>query len=133
MIIVSNSGINSVPVEMAEIAKENNHPVISITSKKISETLKSRSTNGLHLYDVSDVVIDNHSKDDTVDIIKEYKLKVVFCDKNEINSVLSTAIDELNNEWFILLKDNEILPYRLLAEIEKYILNPKKNKNANRH
>ena len=71
-IIVSNSGINNVPVQMASYAKENNHPVISITSKKISETLKSRSTNGLHLYDVSDVVIDNHSPRGDGAIITEY-------------------------------------------------------------
>ena len=45
IIIVSNSGINCVPVEMAEIAKANNHPVIVITSAKVSKELKARTLN----------------------------------------------------------------------------------------
>ena len=60
-IIVSNSGINNVPIQMAEIAKENGHPTISITSKTISEQLESRCSNGKHLYEVCDIVIDNHT------------------------------------------------------------------------
>lgn len=61
IIIVSNSGINCVPVEMAEIAKENNHPVIVITSAKTSKDLKPRTLNYKKLYEIGDVVIDNHS------------------------------------------------------------------------
>ncbi len=61
IIIVSNSGINCVPVEMAEIAKENNHPVIVITSAKTSKDLKPRTLNHKKLYEIGDVVIDNHS------------------------------------------------------------------------
>ena len=60
-IIVSNSGINAVPIEMAETAKKNNHPVIIITSYQISKDLKSRVASNAHLYDFGDVVIDNHS------------------------------------------------------------------------
>ena len=60
-IIVSNSGINNVPVEMAEICKKNNHPVIIVTSANISKQLKSRALNNKKLYEFGDVVIDNHS------------------------------------------------------------------------
>ncbi len=60
-IVVSNSGINNVPIQMCELANHDNHPVIVITSKKVSETLKSRSVSGKHLYEVGDVIIDNHS------------------------------------------------------------------------
>ncbi len=60
-IIVSNSGINSVPVEMAEIVKANNHPVICLTSAEVSKSLKARTLNGKRLCDLGDVVIDNHS------------------------------------------------------------------------
>ena len=60
-IVVSNSGINNVPIQMCELAQKDNHPVIVITSKKVSETLKPRSVSGKHLYEVCDIVIDNHS------------------------------------------------------------------------
>ena len=48
-IVVSNSGINNVPIQMCELAMDDNHPVIVITSKKVSETLKSRCKSGKHL------------------------------------------------------------------------------------
>ena len=60
-IIVSNSGINSVPVEMAEIVKANNHPLICITSAEVSKGLRSRTLNNKKLYELGDVVIDNHA------------------------------------------------------------------------
>ncbi len=60
-IIVSNSGINAVPIEMAELAKENNHPIIILSSVESSKQLKSRATNGKKLFELGDVVIDNHS------------------------------------------------------------------------
>ncbi len=59
-IVVSNSGINAVPVEFAEIARENNYPVIVITSVTSSKNLKSRTLNNKHLYECGDIVIDNH-------------------------------------------------------------------------
>lgn len=71
-IIVSNSGINNVPVQMAELAKRDNHPVIVLTSKKVSETLKSRSKSGKYLFEVCDIVIDNHSPKGDGAIISEY-------------------------------------------------------------
>lgn len=59
-IVVSNSGINAVPIEFAQIARENGHKVIAITSKEVSKDLKSRSVDNKHLYECADVVIDNH-------------------------------------------------------------------------
>ena len=59
-IIVSNSGINSVPVEMAVLAKEKGHPVICVTSITQSSKSNTRNKYNKHLYEVCDVVIDNH-------------------------------------------------------------------------
>lgn len=59
-IVVSNSGINAVPVEFAQIAKANNHKVIVITSVDSSKNLKPRTLDNKHLYECGDIVIDNH-------------------------------------------------------------------------
>ena len=61
ILISSNTGINTVPVEAALYAKEKGLTVVCVTSRKISETLKPRCANGKRLYEVSDIVIDNHS------------------------------------------------------------------------
>ena len=63
IIIMSNSGINAVPIEMALLAKENGMKVIAITSVGISSTLKSRHPSGMKLMDTADIVIDNYLKD----------------------------------------------------------------------
>lgn len=58
MLIASNSGINSVPIEMAIKAKEKGLPVIVITSAEVSKTANSRHVSGKKLYEFGDVVID---------------------------------------------------------------------------
>ena len=61
VIVVSNSGINSVPIEFASLAKKKNLKVIVITSVASSRKLSPRNELNLHLYELGDVVIDNHS------------------------------------------------------------------------
>lgn len=59
IIILSNSGINVVPVEMAMLAREHGMKVVAITSVQTSGTLKSRHSSGMKLMDAGDVVINN--------------------------------------------------------------------------
>lgn len=58
LLVVSTSGINSVPIEMAMCAKEQNIPVIAIVSGAYSQD-KSRHPSGKKLHDVADIVLDN--------------------------------------------------------------------------
>lgn len=74
------------------------------------------------------IAVDNHSTDDTIEILKEYRVKVIYCDKLEPNKALSQALDEAKGNWILVLEDDEIIPQNLILELENYILNPKKNK-----
>lgn len=58
MLIVSTSGINSVPVEMAMCAKEKSIPVIAIVSMAYAKD-KSRHMSGKKIHDVANIVLDN--------------------------------------------------------------------------
>jgi uncharacterized phosphosugar-binding protein len=59
VIVISNSGRNSVPVEFAAGAKERGATVIAITSLSHSRSVESRAPSGRRLFEVADIVIDN--------------------------------------------------------------------------
>jgi len=60
MVIISNSGRNAAPVEMAQGAHQRGMPVIAITSLQHSMGTTSRVSSGKKLYEFADIVIDNH-------------------------------------------------------------------------
>jgi uncharacterized phosphosugar-binding protein len=60
MAVISNSGINPVPIEMAQIAKAGGLKVIAITSVAHGKSVPSRHSSGKKLFDVADIVIDTH-------------------------------------------------------------------------
>jgi len=59
LIIVSNAGINPVPVELALEAKKRELTVIAITSLRHAQAVASRHPSGQRLFEVADLVIDN--------------------------------------------------------------------------
>lgn len=59
LVVISNSGRNAAPIEMAELAKGRGVPVIAITSLAHSQGTTSRHPSGKKLYQIADVVIDN--------------------------------------------------------------------------
>lgn len=61
MIIISNSGRNAAPIEMALGARARGLNVIAITSMQYSQKTTSRHSSGKKLYDIADVVIDNQT------------------------------------------------------------------------
>lgn len=58
-IIISNSGINGLVIDMAAKAKEEGHKVIVVTCWDHTSREKSRHPSGKKLYEFGDVVIDN--------------------------------------------------------------------------
>jgi uncharacterized phosphosugar-binding protein len=61
LLVVSSSGRNAVPVEMAIEGKKRGAKVLGLTSIDYSSALVSRHSSGKKLMDVADLVIDNHS------------------------------------------------------------------------
>ena len=60
LIVISNSGINPLPIELALAAKERGLHVIAITNVGQSQAAASRHATGTRLFEVSDTVIDTH-------------------------------------------------------------------------
>lgn len=59
MIIISNSGRNAAPVEMAIQCEEKGIKTIAITSMEYTQNVTSRHSSGRKLCDAADIVIDN--------------------------------------------------------------------------
>ncbi|WP_413375008.1 sugar isomerase domain-containing protein [Alkalihalobacillus sp. 1P02AB] len=59
LIVISNSGINPVPIEIALEGKRKGLHVVAITSETHSKQTPSRHEEGLKLTDIADIVIDN--------------------------------------------------------------------------
>tara|TARA_B100001109_G_C18766083_1_gene428352 strand:- start:190 stop:906 length:717 start_codon:yes stop_codon:yes gene_type:complete len=58
-IVISNSGRNALPIEMAQLAKKNGNKVIAITSIEQSKKYPTRIKGQKKLYEIADIVIDN--------------------------------------------------------------------------
>lgn len=59
LIIVSMSGRNAVPVEMAKIASERGIKIIGITAFDYTKNVASRHPSGKKMYEYADIVLDN--------------------------------------------------------------------------
>jgi uncharacterized phosphosugar-binding protein len=59
LVVVSNSGKNAVPVELAYEMRSRGVRVVAVTSVEYSRRLKPENPLGLRLYEVADVVVDN--------------------------------------------------------------------------
>lgn len=88
LIVVSVSGRNAVPIEMAQLAKERGIKVIGVTSRKYTEAVSSRHPSGKKMYHFADIVLDN--KVDVGDAMLEADgVPQKFC---PASGVTSTAI-----------------------------------------
>jgi uncharacterized phosphosugar-binding protein len=58
LIVISNSGRNPSPIEMAMLGRERGLKVIAVTAADFSRSVSSRHSSGRRLLDVADVVLD---------------------------------------------------------------------------
>jgi uncharacterized phosphosugar-binding protein len=59
IIILSNSGRNAVPIEMAMAARRKGLRIVAVTSLGFSRSVPSRHSSGKRLFELADIVIDN--------------------------------------------------------------------------
>lgn len=57
--VISNSGRNPLPIEVAIAAKQKGSKVVAVTSLEASKGLQSKHSGGKNLYEVADYVLDN--------------------------------------------------------------------------
>ncbi|TMB51393.1 MAG: sugar isomerase domain-containing protein, partial [Chloroflexi bacterium] len=58
LIVISNSGRNASPIEMAMLGRERGLPVIAVTAAEFSRSVSSRHSSGKRLLDLAHVVLD---------------------------------------------------------------------------
>ena len=88
LIVVSVSGRNPVPVEMAMVAKQKGLKVVAITSMEYTQSVPSRHSSGKKLFEIGDVVIDCLSIPGDA-VLELEELPVKFC---ATSGVVNTAI-----------------------------------------
>jgi len=88
LILVSVSGRNAVPVELAQLARERGIKVIGVTSMEYSGAVSSRHPSGKKMHDYADLILDNKApKGDAV--LTDHRIPQKF---NPVSGVTSTAI-----------------------------------------
>jgi uncharacterized phosphosugar-binding protein len=61
VIVISNSGINPLPIEIAQGCKARGLKVVAITNVEQSRDAASRHSSGQRLFEIADVTLDNHA------------------------------------------------------------------------
>jgi uncharacterized phosphosugar-binding protein len=88
LILVSVSGRNAVPIELAELAKARGIRLIAVRSREYSEAVTSRHPSGKKMHDFADLSLDNKApKGDAV--LEDPKMPQKF---NPVSGVTSTAL-----------------------------------------
>ncbi len=100
VIIVSTSGVNQFPVEVAIYSKQVGAKTIGITSIEYSRSLKPKNTFGKHLFEVVDVAIDNHvPRGDAILEIEGIEVKVspvsTILNSFIVNSIVAGVVEKM--------------------------------------
>lgn len=103
--VLSTSGRNPVPVDVAQAVQNKGAYVIGITSLEYSQSQPSRHSSGKHLYNSVDLVIDNHSTKGDAALTYE-KVAVPFAPTSTVvgavilNAIFAEAIKIMADKGF---------------------------------
>lgn len=105
--VISTSGRNPVPVDVAHIAKKKGAFVIGMTSIEYSSSQPSRHTSGEHLFDAVDLIINNHSPVGDA-LLTHEKVKVGFAPSSTV--IGSTILNAVFAEAIVKMAENGFEP-----------------------
>ena len=88
LIVVSVSGRNSVPIEMAKEAKERGIKVIAVTGYDYTRSVTPRHPSGKNMYEFADVILDNKAKAGDA-ILEDPACPSKFC---PVSGITSSAV-----------------------------------------
>jgi len=111
VLIISSSGINALPIEVAMICKERGGIVIAITSLEHSKLVKPRHSSGKKLYEISDIIIDSHvPAGDAAVKIPGIEMKVGPVSSLAVLSIINSIVVETTA---LLIEQQKIPPIRI--------------------
>lgn len=93
LILVSVSGRNAVPIELAKIAQERGIKVIGVTSREYTTSVESRHASGKKMFDFADVVLDNKAvKGDAIMEAEGFPIKFTPASGVTSNAILHALV-----------------------------------------
>lgn len=105
--VISTSGRNPVPVDVAQTAKNKGAYVIGITSTEYSSSQPSRHHSGEHLYKAVDLVIDNHAPIGDA-LLEHEQVSVPFAPSSTV--IGTTIINAILAEAIAFMAENNFSP-----------------------
>lgn len=102
IIIISNSGRNPSPVEVALAAREKGLTVIGLTSLDYSTRVASKHSSGKRLFEVADIIIDNGGPEGDASIVVEgvpVKVGPITTPANAVilNAIFAQVVEDLRS------------------------------------
>lgn len=113
LIVVSVSGRNAIPIEMAKVAKEKGAKVIAVTGYEYTKSVTPRHPGGKNMYAYADIVLDNKAKAGDA-ILEAPGCPAKFCPVSGITS--SAILQCLVAETIERLLSRGIIPPVFMAQ-----------------
>lgn len=107
LIVISTSGRNPVPIDVAKIGKEQGAKTIGITSRDYSASQPSRHSSGHRLYEAVGLVLDNHAPPGDAMLTHE-KVDIKFSPSSTV--IGSLILNSVIAETIAVLAENDDNP-----------------------
>lgn len=113
LIVVSVSGRNAVPIEMAKVAHERGVKVIAVTGYDYTTSVEPRHPAGKNMYAYADVVLDNKAKAGDA-VLEDERIPAKFCPISGVTSI--AVLHSLVAETIEQLLDRDVVPPVFIAQ-----------------